>query len=131
MLLLMPCVLLAQSFRGSIRGHVVDPSGSVIAGAKVTAKNNATGLTREAITGNDGGYVLAELPAGVYAVTAQAASFSPVAQNVMVNVGFDTTADFDLTQVEEEAGASHRYRRRLRWWTARAMCWAKLWSSNW
>jgi hypothetical protein len=39
--------LLAQSYRGSIRGHVVDPSGSVMAGAKVTAKSNTTGLTRE------------------------------------------------------------------------------------
>ena len=43
-LLLMPGgYLLAQSNRGSIRGHVVDPSGSVMAGAKLTAKSNATG----------------------------------------------------------------------------------------
>ena len=31
---------------------------------------------------------------------AQAANLYPVAQNVVVNVGLDTTADFDLTQVE-------------------------------
>jgi len=99
-LLLMPCFLRAQSYRGSIRGHVVDPSGSVMAGAKVTAKSSATGLTRETITGTDGGYVLAELPAGRYVVMAQAPNLNPVAQNVTVNVGLDTTADFDLTQVE-------------------------------
>ncbi len=99
-LLLVPCFLCGQSYRGSIRGHVVDPSGSVMAGAKVTAKNNATGITRETATGIDGGYVLAELPAGRYVVMAQAANLSPVAQNVVVNVGLDTTADFDLTQVE-------------------------------
>jgi hypothetical protein len=90
----------AQSYRGSIRGHVVDPSGSVMAGAKVTAKNTATGIARDAITGFDGGYVLAELPAGRYVVLAQALNLNPVAQNVVVNVGLDTTADFDLTQVE-------------------------------
>src|SRR3984957_7241084 len=90
----------AQSYRGSIRGHVVDPSGSVMAGAKVTAKNTATGISRDAITGFDGGYVLAELPAGRYVVLAQAPNLNPVAQNVVVNVGLDTTADFDLTQVE-------------------------------
>ncbi|MBZ5649536.1 MAG: TonB-dependent receptor [Acidobacteriia bacterium] len=101
MLLLMPCFLFAQSYRGSIRGHVVDPSGGVMPGAKVTARSNDTGLTRETVTGSDGGYVLAELPAGIYVVMAQAASFSPVAQNVKVNVGLDTTADFDLTQVEK------------------------------
>ena len=99
-LLLMPCVLLAQSYRGSIRGHVVDPSGNVMAGAKVTARNNATGISRETLTRVDGGYVLAELPAGRYVVMAQAANLNPVAQNVTVSVGLDTTADFDLTQVE-------------------------------
>jgi hypothetical protein len=99
-LLLMPCVLLAQSYRGSIRGHVVDPSGNVMAGAKVTARNNATGISRETLTRIDGGYVLAELPAGRYVVMAQATNLNPVAQNVTVSVGLDTTADFDLTQVE-------------------------------
>src|SRR5882672_6703778 len=91
----------AQSFRGSIRGKVTDPSGSIIAGANVSAKNTGTGLTREVTTGDDGGYVLAELPAGVYTVTAQAAGLSPAAMNVQVNVGLDTTADFDLTKVEK------------------------------
>jgi hypothetical protein len=99
-LVLIPGVIFAQSYRGSIRGHVVDPSGGVMVGAKVTARSNATGLTRETVTGSDGGYVLAELPAGGYVVMAQAPSLSPVAQNVIVNVGLDTTADFDLTQVE-------------------------------
>jgi Carboxypeptidase regulatory-like domain/TonB dependent receptor len=100
-LLLAPCFVYGQSYRGSIRGHVVDPGGSAMVGAKVTAKGNATGLTRETVTGNDGGYVFAELPAGSYVVMAQAANFSAVAQNTTVKVGLDTTADFDLTQVEK------------------------------
>ena len=91
----------AQSFRGSIRGKVTDPSGGFIAGAKVTAKNIATGLTRDAATGDDGGYVLAELPVGTYTVTAESAGLSPTAQNVLVSVGLDTTANFDLTKVEK------------------------------
>lgn len=99
MFLLVPLLALAQSYRGSIRGKVVDPSGSVIAGAKVTARNDATGLVRDTVTGADGAYVLAELPAGVYTVMAQSTGLSPVAQNVVVNVGLDTTADFDLTKV--------------------------------
>ncbi len=99
--LLMPCVLSAQSFRGSIRGRVVDPTGGVIVGAKITVKNGATGLTRETVTGEGGAYVLAELPVGEYAVVAEAPSLSPVAQNVIVNVGSDSTADFDLTRVEK------------------------------
>ncbi len=100
--LLLPCLLFGQSFRGSIRGRVVDPQGSVIAGAEVTAKNSATGQERKTVTGADGDYVLAELPAGEYVVTASSAGLSPVAQNVVVNVGVDTTADFDLTKVESK-----------------------------
>src|SRR5437016_1233485 len=90
-----------QSFRGSIRGKVTDPSGSLIAGAQVSVKNTGTGLLRQATTGDDGGYVLAELPAGLYTVTVQSSGLSPTAQNVQVNVGLDTTANFDLTKLEK------------------------------
>ena len=79
---------------------MLDPTGSLIAGAKITAKNSATGLSRETVTGPDGGYVLAELPVGTYAVMAAAAGLTPTAQNVIVNVGVDTTADFDLSMIE-------------------------------
>ena len=41
------------------------------------------------------------MPAGVYTVTVEATGFAPVAQNVVVNVGLDTTADFDLLKVQE------------------------------
>ena len=98
-LLMFPISLFAQSFRGSIRGSVRDASGALLSGAKVTAKSSATGLVREAQTGSDGSYVMAELPAGIYVVTAEATGLSPVAQNVVVNVGLDTTADFDVTDI--------------------------------
>ena len=96
-----PSVLLGQSFRGSIRGKVSDPSGGLVAGAKVTSKNFDTGLAREAVTDADGTYVLAELPAGKYTVTVSATGFAEVAQNVVVNVGLDTSADFGLLKVQE------------------------------
>ncbi len=104
-LILVLAVLVAtassQSFRGSIRGTVTDQSGGVIANAKVTAKNFNTGLQREATTGEDGAYVIAELPVGEYTVTAQAAQLAPAAQNVRVEVGLDTRADFDLNTVQK------------------------------
>lgn len=102
LLLLMPGLLLAQSFRGSIRGQIVDPNGKLIVGAKVSAKSPATGLVRDTITGDEGAYVLAELPVGLYTVTAEFAGFSPVAQNIVVNVGLDTTANFDLTTLAQK-----------------------------
>jgi len=100
--LLFSSLMFSQSFRGSIRGKVSDPSGGLVAGAKITAKNTGTGLIREVVSNEEGTYVLAELPAGDYTVTVSAAAFAPVAQNVIVNVGLDTTADFDLLKVEQQ-----------------------------
>jgi hypothetical protein len=96
-MLLMPCVLFAQTYRGSIRGTVQDPSGAVVVGAKVTATSAATGIRRESLTGSDGGYVLAELPAGDYNVTAEAPGFQRPNQKVTVSVGLDTKADLHLS----------------------------------
>ena len=99
--LLLPGMMLAQSYRGSIRGRVIDPSGSVVGGATVSAKNVDTGLTRDAVSNEEGTYVLAELPAGVYTVKVTVPGFAPVAQNVVVSVGLDTTADFGMLKVEQ------------------------------
>jgi hypothetical protein len=92
-LFLLPCLLAAQSYRGSIRGKVDDASGSLVVGAKVTAKNVATGQTRDTTTGPDGVYVLPELPASEYELTVTAQGFNPWVVRVVVNVGADTTAD--------------------------------------
>lgn len=99
--LLLPGMVLGQSYRGSIRGKVSDPSGGLLAGAKITSKNVDTGLTRDGVTNEEGMYVLAELPAGTYTVTVNATGFTPVAQNVVVSVGLDTTADFAMLKVEQ------------------------------
>ncbi len=100
-LLMLPGLLVAQSFRGSIRGKVSDPGGGLVAGAKITSKNVDTGLVRDATTSEAGTYVFAELPAGIYTVSVNAPGFAEVAQNVVVNVGLDTTADFDLLKLEQ------------------------------
>src|SRR5215467_13316550 len=102
LLLLFPVLLFSQSFRGSIRGKVTDPSGGLIPSAKITAKNTGTGLIRDVVTNAEGTYVFAELPAGDYTVTVNAKALAAVAQNVIVNVGLDTTADFNLLKVEQQ-----------------------------
>src|SRR5690349_22989750 len=86
--------LFAQSYRGSIRGTVRDASGAVVPGANITAKNIATGETRVATSGPDGGFVVAEVPSGQYEVSASSASLATVITAVVVAVGADTTADF-------------------------------------
>ena len=56
----------AQQITGSIRGTVQDPSGAVVQGATVSARQTETGLTRTATTDPSGAYVLLELPVGHY-----------------------------------------------------------------
>ena len=101
-LLLSPCLLAAQSYRGSIRGKVEDPSGSLIAGAKIAASNIATRQSRETTTGPDGVYVVPELPAGEYELTFTAQGFNPWVVRAVVNVGSDTTVDVRLRVGEHQ-----------------------------
>ncbi|MGB8060565.1 MAG: carboxypeptidase regulatory-like domain-containing protein [Candidatus Sulfotelmatobacter sp.] len=97
----------AQTFRGTILGTVTDPSGAVIAGANVTAKNTGTGLVRSTTTSGDGSYSLPELPIGSYDVTVSQAGFQTfVAKGVTVDVATERRVDAALkagqvsTQVE-------------------------------
>ena len=68
LLLLLAVPVFAQRFTAAIRGTVTDPSNAVIAGAKVTLKNEETGLTRTATTNEAGNYSFPDLPVGSYQV---------------------------------------------------------------
>src|SRR5262245_55218650 len=65
----------AQVTTGTFLGFVTDSSGAVIAGAKVTATNEATNLTRNVNTNSSGEYVIALLPVGRYTLTVEAPNF--------------------------------------------------------
>src|SRR5258706_7644785 len=89
--------LSAQTFRGTILGTVTDPSGAVVAGAKVTVKNVGTGLERTTDTSADGSYALPELPIGTYIVTVTQAGFqTSVTTGVTVDVAGERRVDATL-----------------------------------
>ena len=99
--------LSAQTFRGTILGTITDPSGAVVAGAKVTAKNTGTGLERSTETSGDGSYSIPELPIGTYNVTVSQQGFQTfVTTGVTVDVATERRVDAALktgqisTQVE-------------------------------
>jgi len=67
--------LLAQSTGGRILGRVADPSGAVLAGVKVALVNEATGVSREAVTNDSGDFVFVEVPVGTYRAEFDLAGF--------------------------------------------------------
>jgi hypothetical protein len=60
---------------GTIAGVATDAQGAVISGAKVTAKNAATGQTLNATTEDNGSFRFSNLPVGTYTVTIEAQNF--------------------------------------------------------
>lgn len=65
----------AQATAADLVGTVTDPTGAVVAGATVTAKNSATNITRSVISSEDGSYQLIGLPPGNYQITTEAKGF--------------------------------------------------------
>ena len=55
--LLIPAMLLAQGTGGRILGRIADPTGAVLSGVKITATNEATGVTHESSSNDSGDYV--------------------------------------------------------------------------
>jgi len=70
----------AQSNRASITGTVLDPSGAVIAGVEVTARNIDTNVETASVTNDDGIYLVPNLPPGTYALTFRRAGFKETVQ---------------------------------------------------
>ncbi len=87
-LLLVTAMGFAQTFRGAINGTVTDPSGAVVAGAKVKATNTATAVALDSVTTSDGQFAFQDLPLGSYKIEVSAAGFRPSAvDNVSVTAG--------------------------------------------
>ena len=113
------CALLAigayaQGDRGTITGTVTDPSGAVIAGARVIAQNSATHNQLETVTTTAGDYTLAQVPAGIWNVAVEAAGFKrftslsntvEVAQTIRVDAKLEVGTSSETVTVEAEAVA--------------------------
>jgi Carboxypeptidase regulatory-like domain/TonB dependent receptor len=86
----------AQAVTGTILGTVVDSTGAVVAGAKVTITNAGTGLTRTVITDTTGEYTAPSLPTGNYVVTAEMTGFK-IAALSGIELGVDQRVRIDVT----------------------------------
>ena len=87
----------AQEIAGSIRGMVMDGSGGVVYGVKVTATQAETGLKRRSVSDAQGAYVLVELPVGHCRLEAEAPGFKKhVQEGISLDVNQTATVTIHL-----------------------------------
>jgi hypothetical protein len=89
---------LAQAGRGSISSLVSDPSGALVAGAKITLLDHATGVAQHTASTAAGLYSFVSLNPGVYKLTAAMQGFeSSAVDNVNVTVDQASTVNITLS----------------------------------
>jgi hypothetical protein len=95
-----PLTVTMSASQGEITGQVTGPTGP-IAGATVTATDGKRSWPVTSTASSPGtaagGYVISQLPAGAYTVTATADGQLPRTALVTVTAGASATADFALT----------------------------------
>src|ERR1700740_3310675 len=91
--------ILAQSTvaTGNIQGTLTDPSGAVVAGAKITITNTDTGQALHVSTSSAGTYNSGALVPGNYSVRAEAAGFKTVEEAIVVKVGVVSGINLSLS----------------------------------
>jgi hypothetical protein len=68
-------LLRAQGIFATLTGTVTDPSGSVVADAKVTLKDAVSGSSRDTVTNSEGYYTFSSVAVGTYVLTVEAPGF--------------------------------------------------------
>src|SRR5579862_4199408 len=100
----------AQSGSGSLNGTVLDPSGAVVANAKVQIQQPVSGYDRTTTTDSKGNFSFSNVPLNPYHMTVTAAGFAPRAQDVEVRSAVPTSVKVSLqvtgssTSITVEAG---------------------------
>ena len=92
----------------SVSGRVTDPSGAVIPGAQVTARQIDTNLTGEAITDVEGRFRFPYLKVGPYEIIVRLSGSIDATRQVTLTVGsaFDMPISLRLEGIEDEVTVS-------------------------
>jgi hypothetical protein len=98
-----------QESRATIIGRVTDPSGALVAGARVQAVNVATNTNGTSVTNESGNFEIPYLLPGVYRVSVESAGFkTAVREQIQLRVSDRVAIDFalDLGAVGESVTVS-------------------------
>jgi hypothetical protein len=104
--------LFAQAGAGTITGIISDPTGAVIAGAPIEAKNVDTGAVYRATSTETGNYTLPQLPAGRYELSLSVMGFKKydrqnlslaVTQVMRLDIALEVGSNAETVTVSAEA----------------------------
>ena len=87
---------LAQSSFTSVRGTITDPSGAVLPGTRVEAKNVANGEVASQSANEQGEYRFPQLAPGTYLITASSSGFGTQSKRAELLVNQPATVNFEL-----------------------------------
>src|SRR6267142_1325582 len=102
----------AQTSTATILGVVRDTTGALVPGVSITVKHVDTGLTRDAISNDSGGYNMPLLPVGAYELTTTMPGFKQavrsgvnlvVGQQAVIDLTLEVGAAAEQVTITEEA----------------------------
>ena len=99
-----PAVLFAQGTGGRILGRISDPTGAVLGNVKVTATNDATGVSHDVASNESGDYGFPDLPVGTYSLTFDLTGFKKVVRHAIaldINQVITLNMTMQLGQTQE------------------------------
>src|SRR5262245_12379274 len=92
-----PALVSAQGESGKLGGTVRDSSNAFVAGAKVMVKNERTGEVRNAVTNDQGFFLITNLKPSTYLVKVEQPGFAAIEYTAMpIANGQELTLDFEL-----------------------------------
>ena len=100
----------AQSTGGRVRGTVIDSSGAAVSGANLALINQATNVTANTVSGNNGEYIFLEVPVGTYDMEVGQQGFKKYSRKgIVVNLNEVVSLDIPLqiggsTEIVEVTG---------------------------
>lgn len=81
----------------SVRGHVTDPSGAAIPGARIRLIRTDTNVSRVTLTNSEGLFEIPQLAPGAYTLTVSATGFAQAERgDLTLQVNLPATVDFQL-----------------------------------
>jgi hypothetical protein len=89
--------LRAQEATAALSGRITDPSGKVVANAKVSVRNSSTGQVNDTQSDSTGQYTVSKLVPGDYEVSASAEGFATFSSKLTLAAGSPQTLGLTLS----------------------------------